>query len=83
MHSNIQIILAAHSVAWLLTHLCNKPMIAKLACLCNLQVTFLGADITGAMAKTRLPVITARFLMVISLFQDWCSFITPSHTQSH
>lgn len=26
------------------------------------KVTFLGADITGAMAKTRLPVVTARFL---------------------
>jgi hypothetical protein len=34
--------------------------------LCALQVTFLGADITGAMAKTRLPVITARFFKVFA-----------------
>lgn len=30
----------------------------------NVQVTSLGADIIGALARTRLPIITGRFLKV-------------------
>ena len=32
--------------------------------LTDVQVTFLGAEIIGAMARTRLPIITGRFLKV-------------------